>query len=501
LLGCFFGFAIGLLAGVTLIVSLWFFLSRVPETYPTVAHPLDPPVVKERVELGLAGWESPYLGHTGSWDGKGGGMFGSSKVKDLEKELEMGLRWTFMPVSWRALEPNGPVDLAGDVPEAWEALDRFVIEAQMRGLNILMQAPVIGGNAGGPPKWAGRREPRKSAPTNMEAAAAFAGKLAQRYRPGGWLATREGWEMNYGVRAWEIDNEPDSYRTHWKGQAADYAEFATRVATAIRAEDPLAVIVLPGTPIGNHSLEWIDAALDADGFRGSPVVRNRGIPYSIGPIADVVSFHIYEGLDSFFSGEDRTIELAFSEVREIFEKWEDKAPGFEFERKREYWHTEGNYDFLGILSEERRASWRIQFMTRAFAAGVRKVCVMDASPTERVAVRAYLNALPNPFPMFREEEPELVLKGGAIVFRHPDGAQSTDGQVWIAWAKAGGEMAEVALPVHHRKVELIRVDGSVEQHSPIDGRVRISLASDRKMAPPILLIDREGAGGVETGIR
>ena len=78
-------------------------------------------------------------------------------------------------------EPDGPVDLSTATPPAWRELDTFVIEAQSRRLNILMQAPVVGGNAGGPPGWAGRREPGKSAPADMEAAAAFAGKLARRY--------------------------------------------------------------------------------------------------------------------------------------------------------------------------------------------------------------------------------------------------------------------------------------------------------------------------------
>jgi hypothetical protein len=46
--------------------------------------------------------------------------------------------------------------------------------------NILMRAPVVGGNAQGPPEWAGRRERGKSAPANMEAGAQSAGKLARR---------------------------------------------------------------------------------------------------------------------------------------------------------------------------------------------------------------------------------------------------------------------------------------------------------------------------------
>src|SRR5580698_1311879 len=106
-----------------------------------------------------------------------------------------------------------------------------------------MQAPVIGGNAGGPPRWAGRREKGKSAPEKMDAAAAFAGQVAARCAPGGTLAAREKWGNSFGVRAWEIDNEPDSYRTHWDGQAADYAEFVTKVSRAIKRVDPSALIL------------------------------------------------------------------------------------------------------------------------------------------------------------------------------------------------------------------------------------------------------------------
>jgi hypothetical protein len=133
---------------------------------------------------------------------------------------------------------------------------------------------------------------------------------------------REGWQQRYGVRAWELDNEPDGYRTHWKDQAADYAEFITKAAAAIRQADPQAVILGPSVMGGGQASTWIESALDAQALRGSPVFRARARPYSIGPALDVVSFHIYEGLDSAFTGKDRTIEVAFSEIRAVFERWE-----------------------------------------------------------------------------------------------------------------------------------------------------------------------------------
>jgi hypothetical protein len=298
-----------------LVVVVFLFLNRVPKTYPPAASPIEPPSPDHSLGGGLDGFESPYLGHTGSWDGKGGAMGGSPKTKDLDKELGMGLRWTFMPVYWRALEPEGAVDLAKETPPAWRALDEFIIAAHQRKLNVLMQAPVIGGNAGGPPAWAGRREKGKSAPADMEAAATFAGKLASRYAPGGTLAKQQGWQQPYGVRAWELDNEPNGYRTYWKDQAADYAEFLTKAAASIRQVDPQAVIIGPAANIGSASLNWIESTLDAPSMRGSAEFRRRGQAYSIGPALDVVSFHVYEGLDSAFTGKDRTIEVSATRAR------------------------------------------------------------------------------------------------------------------------------------------------------------------------------------------
>jgi hypothetical protein len=469
---------------------LFLFLGRVPKTYPPATRPLPAPTAGAGLGGGLGGFDSPYLGHTGSWDGKGGALGGGSKIPDLEKERGMGLRWTFMAVYWRALEPDGPVDLRGETPPAWQALDAFVVAARERRLNVLMQAPVVGGNAGGPPAWAGRREEGKSATANLEALVGFAGKLAERYRPGGTLARQEAWGETYGVRAWEIDNEPESYRTHWKDQAADYAEFVTGAAARIRAADPQALIVGPGLGAGKHGLQWLDAALDATTRAGSPTFRASGKSSSIGPVVDVVSLHNYEGLDSAFSGGPRTIGQVLDDVSAVFERWEQRVPGFTYARKQEYWHTEGNFDFLGVLSAPRRAAWRIQFFTRAFAAGLRKVCVMDASPPERAAVRAYVRALPWPFPMEPADADVIVRRGTVNAFRHRDARPDGGDTVWVLWAAADTGDAQVEVPVGHGRVTLVRVDGSETVAETPDRRLNVELKGDRKMAPPVIVVDR-----------
>jgi hypothetical protein len=489
--GCAWGCGGVLLLVLLLVGLLVVLLNRVPSSYPLPVVALPPSSPAGHASLDLDGSDSAYLGHTGSWDGKGGAMWGGSKVPDLEAEAGMGLRWTFMPVYWSAMEPDGPVDLSREIPAAWQALDAFVLEAHKRRLNILMQAPVVGGNAGGPPTWAGRREAGKSAPTNMDALAAFAGKLVQRYRPAGTLALKQGWGTSYGVRAWELDNEPEMYRKHWKGQAADYAEFVTLAAFRIKAADPQALIVGPGLASGKHGLAWLEAALDPTALAGSPVFQSQSKRYSIGPVVDVVSFHNYEGLDSALSGEPRTIGQVFDDVRAVFEKWEQRAPGFTYSRKQEYWHTEGNFDFLGVLSAERRAAWRVQFMTRAFAGGVRKICVMDASKREQAAVRAYVRTLPSPFPMLAGDTDVKVSRGNVTAFRHPDGDLPDAGQVWILWAHANTGSAEVEIPVHRDQITLVQVDGEEVIVAAAPGRrLKIELKGDRKMAPPVIVVDR-----------
>ena len=294
----------------------------------------------------------------------------------------------------------------------------------------------MGGNAGGPPDWAGRREPGKSAPKNMEAAAAFAGKLAARYAPGGVLSTNQGWGRCFGICAWELDNEPESYRTCWQDQAGDYAEFATKAAAQIRRADPRAMVLAPATA-GGLAVPWIQAALDAKQLKGSPDYRRSAVPYSIGPVADGVSFHIYEGLAVVFGDPDCTVERLVGKIRGVFNRWESRAPGSHYAEKHEYWHTEGNFDFIGWLSAERRAAWRMQFFTRAFAAGVRKVCIMDPSQCERAAVHGYVQALPRPFPMRPADAEVKVASGRATAFVHIDGDKPEAGRVWVLWAVAG----------------------------------------------------------------
>lgn len=476
-----------LLLLITLIVCLFLLLkSAVPTTFTEVKNPIPPPDPTSQLGGNLPGFDSPYIGHTGSWDGIGGAIFGASKIPDLDIEVSMGLKWTFMCVFWAKMEPNGPVDLTQGIPPEWQSLDQFVIEAHRRKLNILMQAPVVGGNGGGPPEWAGRRTQGKSAPLNMEALVDFAEKLTRRYCPGGTLAMEQGWGSDYGVRAWELDNEPESYFTNWKGQSGDYAEFVTKAADRIKQIDPQALILAPSVASGSHGADWLKEALNPDTKQCSATFLENGTRYSIGPSTDVVTFHNYEGLDSFFSGNDFTITDAFMQIRNVFESMEDASEKFQYARKMEYWHTEGNFDFIGALSEEKRANWRFQFFTRAFAAGIRKVVVMDAKPLEQTAVRTYVEALPTPFPMLPATTDLKIIQGNPIAYKHPE---PNNGFTWVLWSQVNTGDSIAQIPVSSPKVESIQANGSKNTIESKNGWIQLNLPGDNKMPAPIIITD------------
>ncbi len=133
----------------------------------------------------------------------------------------------------------------------------------------------------------------------------------------------------------------------------------------------------------------------------------------------------------------------------------------------------------------------MQFFTRAFAAGIRKVCVMDASKLERVAVKAYVEALPWPFPMERSDRLVKVESGQVVVYRHLDGRTSEDGEVWVLWPVPGRGEAIVRVPVTQSLVVVAQVDGTIRQQEATNGIVSLTLPGDAKMAPPILILDRK----------
>jgi hypothetical protein len=64
---------------LALVSALVFFGGCVPTDYCPVPSPIEPPVPGE-LGGGPPGFDSPCVGHTGSWNGEGSGLLGSSSV-------------------------------------------------------------------------------------------------------------------------------------------------------------------------------------------------------------------------------------------------------------------------------------------------------------------------------------------------------------------------------------------------------------------------------------
>lgn len=445
------------------------------------------------------GFTSPYLGHSGSFDGTGQTLDHSSRDSLLDMEVQEGLRWTLVPVWWSALEPNGPSD--PDKGGPWASLDHAVVAAHDRHLNVLLQIDV-GGNAGAPPSWAGQRTSGSSAPKDMGALVSFAGKLARRYRPCGALAARRHWTDSWGVQAWEMDNEPGSYETNWGAVADDYAEFVTKTAARLRTIDRHAVVVGDASGNGTSDEDFLREILDSGTNKASADYVKNGRRYAAGPSIEVASFHVYEQTVGLFNSAQSNEDF-YRHIKAIYDHYE-RQPGFHYPRKKEYWLTEGGYDFsigdppaIGMLNLPvstppnvglgYRANWTWQAAARAFDSGITKLCIQDTnlSPPQQVAVRTLIRSVDNPLRLRNVTQQLGVAASEASVFR----TRSPRADTYMAWAANGSAGATVRLPVHAAQVRVIRTDGSETLVPSSNGVVQLSLDGGAPFTPPLIIVD------------
>lgn len=110
----------------------------------------------------------------------------------------------------------------------------------------------------------------------------FVANTVQRYKPGGALATQQGWADGVGVRFWEIWNEPDLIQ-FWSGSAADFYRLLEVGYTTIKYHDPGATVILGGLAFFEKPA-WLADLLDETG--GDPDLA----------YFDVLSFHYYSNI-------------------------------------------------------------------------------------------------------------------------------------------------------------------------------------------------------------
>jgi hypothetical protein len=448
----------------------------------------------------LPHWSSPYIGHTGSFNGDGGDAGGLSKSGDMDTEIAMGLHWTFMPVYWSALEPTGPSSYP---PEGgpWAALDDFVALAREKHLNILMQGPVLGGNANGPPAWAGQRVQGSAAPVDMQGLATFTTKLVARYMPCGSLARERGWTDGYGVRAWEFENEPYSYgAVHWGNVPDDYAEAFTRVSKAMHAVDPRAVLVslALNDPDSGGATAFARAVLDKGVQGASPQYIANGVDYAVGPYIDVASFHVYEFLDAVFHTADfegSKIEPQVAAFRGLVNdpKYLNQD-GFRYKPIKELWHTEGGYDYFVYQPAPlgRKENWVIQFLARGFGVGVSRMTIMDAhQASDMIPSVKTFTGLVTDAASIREVTKELKYDPAAVrIFRAMD---PQDGHwIYVAWAQNGTVGTSVDLPVRAAS-DLVSRTGVRTKATVTKGKVTVQLLGLTLFSEPVFLDESPSA--------
>ena len=103
----------------------------------------------------------------------------------------------------------------------------------------------------------------------------------ERYKPGGVLATQQGWPSGSGIRYWEIWNEPDLVQ-FWTGTVKEYYRLLEVGYQSVKATDPEATVLLGGLAFYEKPT-WLSDLLDWAEAEGDP---GRAF-------FDVLSFHYY----------------------------------------------------------------------------------------------------------------------------------------------------------------------------------------------------------------
>lgn len=203
--------------------------------------------------------------------------------EQMQRLVRGGVDSIRIPLEWGSLQPerNGPIN--------WAGVDEIVEHASLAGVEVL---PTVSGV----PTWAvpaarvpggeGAKAPARL-PTSGVAASGWRNLLTQavrRYGPGG-----EFWATHPGVparplRAWQIYNEPNFKYFVARPNPADYGKLVKISATALKAADPGAQVVLAGLfgqpkgarKNGKHtSVNWFASDFLVRMYKANPGIRSR----------------------------------------------------------------------------------------------------------------------------------------------------------------------------------------------------------------------------------
>lgn len=158
---------------------------------------------------------------------------------------DLGAGWARVPLAWNGAEPVPPV--AGIHTYQFIGPDKVVAALARQGVKASLQL-------GGTPAWATSAsnllscvsDPRRAAPTNLDAFADFAGTVAKRYGPGGrfWA---DNPTLPYVPANIEIYNEPNWIGFWCPGpNPAVYAEMLSKAIARVEALAPQTEVLMGG---------------------------------------------------------------------------------------------------------------------------------------------------------------------------------------------------------------------------------------------------------------
>jgi len=171
---------------------------------------------------------------------------------DLKVEaIRLGFSW-----NWIELPKKGQFD--------WAGCDDLVSRSHDARIQILA---LVYESA----RWANGNQPGNYPPLNDQDFSDFLKVLVARYKPGGEYASSQGWKDGYGIRQWEIWNEPNIH-FGWEPRpdAAQYTTMLKGAYDAIKSVDPFAKVGIGGLSLSegpNNPFDFLQRMYD-NGARG-----------------------------------------------------------------------------------------------------------------------------------------------------------------------------------------------------------------------------------------
>lgn len=205
---------------------------------------------------------------------------------------DLGLEWVYNGMYWPTIEPSKD-------NYNINAYDNFMMHMYSKNVNVIMSI----GNYW--PTWINTSDELRLEIYQM------AKKCVARYKPGGTFAQENGLG-NYGIRYWELINEPNLPCCGWGYHGANqpvnsalYAELLEAMHLAIREEDPNAVIILGGLSSSTQHRGPLDFLDDI---------------YTYGAINafDVIAYHPY--------GEHDNISIPLNNIEQKMNEYNDDKP-------------------------------------------------------------------------------------------------------------------------------------------------------------------------------